>query len=127
MISRPFRGGYEEMQILDLTNNHTLTTELRIQVVFRIKEASSSDCFFSNGIHILPPVQNTDLDGDMVRIAAAPIDWAVVIFNLPSVKACTTQTDGSFLEIAELRHIILFVHINFLQKISRSELNCPGR
>ena len=66
------------------------------------------------GIHILLAVQDTAFAGDAAQVAAIPTDGKMAIFDLPDVVACSLQTDGNFLEIAELRHIVLLIHIYFL-------------
>ena len=60
------------------------------------------------------PVQNPALAGDAAQVSVISTDGEVAVFNPPGVKACSLQTDGSLFKVAQLRHIVLLVHINFL-------------
>ena len=67
------------------------------------------------------PVQNPALAGDAAQVSVISTDGEVTVFNPPGVKVCLFQTNGNFLEIAELRHIILLVHLYFLLQNNKPE------
>ena len=65
--------------------------------------------------------KDTAFTRDTAQVAAVPTDGEMAVFDLPDVVACSLQTDGNFLEIAELRHIIMLIHINFLLQKNKPE------
>ena len=67
-------------------------------------------CLYAIVLYIPLVIQNAACAGDAAKIIAIPTDREMMVFDLPGVKALTSQPNSSFFKVSELCHVIAIVH-----------------